>query len=199
MRIQSSKDVTVSANRTMRKIVCQCVRGLHLRDNNTFVLFAPSRTRGPPLPNLYDLKSFLDGACALTAGVVDAHELLLETNELPSSSRHSKSRPAAKWIHWHSWNRGNQHSGSCSSFCSIGRTLDRSQAGSTVLRCHLLLLIQSGPSRPDNTPTLPAYRARTWCGMRTPEFIKKVVTARALPPVGVFDPVSGSQPSTHDG
>jgi hypothetical protein len=99
MRIQSSKDVTVSANRTMRKIVCQCVRGLHLRDNNTFVLFAPSRTRGPPLPNLYDLKSFLDSACALAAGVVDAHELLLETNELPSSSQHSKSRPDTKWNH----------------------------------------------------------------------------------------------------
>ena len=172
MRIQSSKDVTVSANRTMRKIVCQCVRGLHLRDNNTFVLFAPSRTRGPPLPNLYDLKSFLDSACALAAGVVDAHELLLETNELPSSSQHSKSRPATKWnhrglrrrmpewriwhhcqcpmisdlvgeclrrswikwvpksppaawwIHWHSRRRGNHHSGSCSSLCSIGRSLD---------------------------------------------------------------------------
>ena len=112
MRIQSSKDVTVPANRTMRKIVCQCVRGLHLRDNNTFVLFVPSRTRGPPLPNLYDLKSFLDSACALAAGVVDAHELLLETNELPSSSQHSKSRPAAKWNHrglrwwmpeWRTW------------------------------------------------------------------------------------------------
>ena len=99
MCIQSSKDVTVSANRTMRKIVCQCVRGLHLRDNNTFVLFAPSRTRGPPLPNLHDLKSLLDSACTFAPGVGDAHELLLETNELPSSSQHSKSRPAKKWNH----------------------------------------------------------------------------------------------------
>ena len=99
MRIQSSKDVTASANRTMRKIVCQCVRGLHLRDNNTFVLFAPSRTRGPPLPNLYDIKSFLGSACALAAGVVDAHELLLDTKELPSSSQHSKPRPDTKWKH----------------------------------------------------------------------------------------------------
>ena len=52
-----------------------------------------------PLPNLYDLKSVLDSACALAAGVVDAHELLLETNELPSSSQHSKSRLDTKWNH----------------------------------------------------------------------------------------------------
>ena len=96
---QPSKDVTVGANPTMRKIVCQCVCGLHLLGDNTFVLSAPSLTRGPPLPNLDDFKSLFDSAFTFAPGVVDAHELPLETNELPSSSQHSKSRPAMKWNH----------------------------------------------------------------------------------------------------
>ena len=38
---QSSKDVTVGANPTMRKIVCQCVCGLHLRDTTRLYSLHP--------------------------------------------------------------------------------------------------------------------------------------------------------------